>query len=77
MEKSNILLTRNSGGDDWLKQHLDQLLWGYPELVEACPLIDLAEARKQNLEEEWEKINDPHTSDVEQSQDVGELPHDI
>ena len=49
-EQSDVILTPNRYRDEDLKQALDQILWGYPKLVDACPLSVLADVRLQNLE---------------------------
>ena len=50
-EQNDVILTPNRGNDDILKRVLDQLLWGYPKLVDACPFSVLADVRKQNIQE--------------------------
>ena len=50
-EQSDVILTPNSYDNDFLKRWLDRHLWGYPKLVDACPLSVLADVRGKNLEE--------------------------
>ena len=50
-EQNDVILTPNRGNDDILKRVLDQLLWGYPKLVDACPFSVLADVRRKNLED--------------------------
>ena len=50
-EQNDVILTRNSYDDDFLKRWLDRHFWGYPRLVDTCPFFVLADVRRQNLEE--------------------------
>ena len=71
-EQSDDILTTNSIDDDFPKRVLGGILWGYPKLVDMCPLSILTDVRKQKIQEREKSTRPLPASHSESASDASE-----
>ena len=71
-EQSDDILTTNSIDDDFPKRVLGGILWGYPKLVDMCPLSILTDVRKQKIQEREKSTRPLPASHSESTSDASE-----
>ena len=69
----DVILTSNSYDDDWLKQRLGRLLWGYPHLVDIV-FSEYADVRRRNIEQRRTKQNDREAAPAESEKEFRPPP---
>ena len=69
----DVILTSNSYDDDWLKQQLGRLLWGYPHLVEIV-FSEYSDVRRRDIEQHQTRQNDRKATPAESGKEVRPPP---